>query len=87
MVLQKPKRQTGLPVSDTILVLNQALSEATSVKFMPDADALKQPYQFKDSILLSSQASILNVLPESVDGQNFKVMEENKITYIKSRFK
>lgn len=66
-------------VSDTTLVLNQALSEAVSVKFMPGASALTQPYRFKDSILLTSKASLLSFLPSSVGSQKFKVLESDKI--------
>ena len=76
------KEQTVPPVNDTTLVLNQALSDAVSVRFMPDASALTQPYHFKDSILLTSKIGFLNLLPVSVGGQKFKVMEENKITSI-----
>jgi hypothetical protein len=69
-------------VSDTTLVLNQALSEAVSVKFMPGASALTRPYRFKDSILVTSKASLLSFLPVSVGRQKFKVMESHAIISI-----
>lgn len=69
-------------VSDTTLVLNQALSEAVSVKFIPGASALTRLYHFKDSILITSKASLLSFLPVSVGSQKFKVMESHAIISI-----
>lgn len=66
-------------VNDTTLVLNQALSNAISARFMPDADALTQPGHFIDSILLTSNIDFLDLSQVSVAGQKFKVMEEQKI--------
>jgi hypothetical protein len=48
---------------------------------MPDADALTRPYEFKDSILLTSDEEVisLNLLSNSVGVKNFKIMRENEI--------
>lgn len=66
-------------ISDTTLVLNQALKDAVSARYMPDADALSRPYNFKDSILLTSKVSSLNLLQLSVSGKTFKVMGEKEL--------
>jgi hypothetical protein len=71
--------QTAGPVSDTTLLINQALSDAISVRFMPDADAVTRPYLFSDSILLTSKVISLDLLPVSIEDRNFKVMAEHDI--------
>jgi hypothetical protein len=68
--------------SDTTFLLNQVLNDATSDKFMPDADAVTRPYYFKDSILLTSKVITLDLLPASIGDRKFKIMTEKEILSI-----
>jgi hypothetical protein len=74
--------QTVPPLNDTTFLLTQALSNAISVRFMPDADAVTRPYRFKDSILLTSKVISLDLLPASIDDHHFKIMGEHDILQI-----
>jgi hypothetical protein len=65
--------------SDTTFLLNQVLNDATSGRFMPDADAVMRPYYFKDSILLTSKIISLDLLPTSIGDRKFKIMAEKEI--------
>ena len=71
--------QTLIPANETTWLINQALANATSSKFMPDADAVTRPYVFNDSILLTSKVISLDLLPASIGVHNFKVMPEEEI--------
>lgn len=52
---------------------------ALSTQYMPGADAVKRPYIFYDSVLLTSNAIPLDKLPISVGIQKFKIMDERKL--------
>ena len=68
--------------NDTTFILNQALTNSLSVQFMPDADVVTRPYDFNDSILLTSSVISLDLLPVSIGVRKFKVLNESEILKI-----
>jgi hypothetical protein len=65
--------------NDTMAILKVTLKEGITSKFMPSASPLKRKWRFGDSILLTSQTLPLNLLPSSVDEQNFKILSQEQI--------
>ncbi|RZK05833.1 MAG: hypothetical protein EOO46_15610 [Flavobacterium sp.] len=65
--------------SDTTIVLNAALRQATSVEFMPSASALRRTSRFGDTILLTVVPLSLEVLPTKSGNDIFKVLPKQTI--------
>lgn len=66
-------------VSDTTIVLNTALKQATSIEFMPDVSALRRPSKFGDTILLTCEPLPLEILPTKSGNDIFKVLPKQTI--------
>jgi hypothetical protein len=67
------------PVSDTIKVLELAIRTAFYHDNLPDLSSLKQPYYFKDSILVTSKNLPISILPQTIDSFKFKILTKSKI--------
>jgi hypothetical protein len=65
--------------SDTMAILKATLKESITTRYMPGAPPLKRKYHFGDSILLTSESIPLDLLPSSVDEQNFKILPQEQI--------
>ena len=70
------------PMNDTTQIMEVCLQEATSAKYMPSASPLFKKYKFNDSILLTSSALPLSILPDKADGHVFKIMSQPEICSI-----
>jgi hypothetical protein len=76
--------QSNAPVivkqdNDTSILLKKVIREGISGRYMPDADPLTYKYKFGDSILLTSDALPLDILPSNIGSQKFKILPHSKI--------
>ena len=76
--------QSNVPVivkqeNDTSILLKKVISEGVSNQYMPSADPLFYKYKFGDSILLTSNALPLNILPSNIGQQKFKILQRPDI--------
>ncbi len=68
--------------NDTAAILEIAVREGTSVRYMPDASSLHNSDSFGDSILFTSAVLPLTILPLVGDSQTFKILPESQICNI-----
>ena len=69
-------------LSDTSKVLQIAILMGIDIKFMPDAGSLKGKLRFADTVLLTSQALPLELLPKALGDQQFKIRPQTEICTI-----
>jgi hypothetical protein len=67
------------PLNDTAQIIEIALQEGTSVKYMPSVSPLFTKYKFGDSILLTSSVLPLDFLPSKASDHVFKIMSQQEI--------
>ena len=65
--------------SDTTRVIELAVRTAFLRQSMPEIDKLVYNKKFKDSLLFTSDSSLLNFLPYAVDSLGFKIVPKNKL--------
>ena len=65
--------------SDTTSVLELAIRAAFYHQNLPSIDPLKKRYHFGDSILFTSDALPLSILPKTIDSIKFKILTRNEI--------
>jgi len=65
--------------NDTTILLKTVINEGISNRYMPSASPLTYKYKFGDSILLTSNALPLDILPSSVGHQKFKILLQSEI--------
>jgi hypothetical protein len=66
-------------LNDTARIIEIALQEGTSVKYMPSVSPLFTKYRFGDSILLTSSVLPLHVLSSEASDRVFKIMSQQEI--------
>jgi hypothetical protein len=71
--------------NDTSRILEIALLQGTSAQYMPAVSPLQIEYKFGDSILLTSNALPLNILPMNVGANHFKIMNQDEICFLIKR--
>ncbi len=76
---QNNAQNLTLPISDTAKVLQIALQEGVSDRYMPSTSALKRRFKFSDSIFLTSEVVPLKLLPLSISEQQFKLVPIKEI--------
>lgn len=65
--------------SDTTRVIELAIRTAFLKQSMPEIDKLLFSYRFKDSLFFTSDSSLLNFLPYTVDSLSFKILPKNEL--------
>src|SRR5258706_16307939 len=76
--------QSNVPVileqeNDTGILLKTVINEAITDRYMPSAYPLTYKYKFGDSMLLTSNALPLSILPSIVGYQKFKILPQSEI--------
>src|SRR5689334_20353496 len=65
--------------SDTMLLLEKAISMGSTGEHMPGAGPLTRKYRFGDSIFLTSPILTLDRLPTTLNGLHYKVVPMNAL--------
>lgn len=76
-----PHSSSVQPKSDTTRVIELAIRTAFR-GYLPDHDALKKKYYFKDSILFCSSSLPVAFIPPVVDSLKFKILSEEEVCNI-----